>query len=265
MKTRIFIGLAVCALCFAGVAQATIVQTDFNGLNTASIVNQTAVGTGVTGTWTGGSGTVVESGDLVAPTGTNFALTQSGTGKVFEGSGLANSHVAFATSLGGAGSTVWGSFLLSHSTGGAAAIGFDSNFGTHYHHFGDDGGNSRLNLWKSGGSTQGTVGDFVAGVNLVLFKITPDHSGTSDKLEVWMNPDVTAALGTAQMTEAGTNLLAGNVLSSMKIFDLDNKISIDMITVSDGVNAYNDVTGVPEPATMLLLGLGGMMLRRRRS
>jgi lysophospholipase L1-like esterase len=234
-------------LCFAGVAQADVVQIDFNGLATASIVDQTAVGTGLTGAWTDGTGSVVESGDLVAPAGTNFGLTQSGDGKVFQGDGLTNSHVGFAGDLGGAGSTVWGSFLCSHSSGGAAAIGFDSNFATHEQAFGNDGGNSRLNIWKSGGSTVGTVGDFQAGTNLVLFKITPDNSGKNDLLEVWTNPDVTAPLGTAYLIEAGKNILGGNVLSSMKIFGLDSNQTIDLITVSDGPNAYADVTGHAQP------------------
>ena len=99
-------------------AQADVVQIDFNGLATASIVDQTAVGTGLTGAWTDGTGSVVESGDLVAPAGTNFGLTQSVDGKFFQGDGLTNSHVGFAGDLGGAGSTVWGSFLISHSSGG---------------------------------------------------------------------------------------------------------------------------------------------------
>jgi len=273
MKRRICIGLAVCILCFASVAQA-IVQIDFNGMTgTGSDIAGQTDGIGL-GVWSGDTKIdVMGWTDFTAPASTNFGLTQDGTGRVANGDGpdQANNYASAALTTSLTGSTIWGSFLLMPDY--YSGIGFNTTGDGWADPVITSMSSGRLRIRAGTGDlttannalTAGTVAE--GNANLILFRILVDNDGDNDDVDVWINPDVAAALPTADLTLTGDDWLAGSSIDRLGIvgYNANNDDGgVDLITLSDGVNAYFDVTGIPEPATMLLLGLGGLVLRRRR-
>ncbi len=271
MKTRIFIGLAVCILCFASVAQATIVQQDFNGLVAAKLDGQ-AGGTGFGANNWGATGTiyVVHSADLVAPASTNFALTQSaGTAGIVNGDYGSARQVVRALDVALTG-TVWGSYLTFLDPGDDKnGIGFNSTSGTvNVPKPGIDNlSRNRIYYRPVAGALASADDALLDGTNLIVFRIIIDADGSNDDFTLWTNPDVTDLASETPALARATADFVGSSITGLTVqsWGSGNAGSIDFITLSDGPNAYADVTGVPEPATMLLLGLGGMMLRKRKS
>ncbi|MEZ6191447.1 MAG: hypothetical protein R3C45_09175 [Phycisphaerales bacterium] len=229
-------------------------QTDFNGLNIGTLDGQTAVGTGMTGIWDSNSGVPdVFAGDLVAPAGTNFGLVQSvgnGPQKVRFDNAERQNGVDFATPLSG---TVWGTFLVNTNNGGTAGIGINSviSFASL---------NGRPKILASGTDLMFFPADVEnedvvvtnvlpgAGDSLILFKMF--HDGvTGFTIDIWANPDLTAALPTPLISSASasfSNIWPFNrigVGGSRFATGLDSYI--DFVSLSDGPNAYEEVTGVP--------------------
>jgi hypothetical protein len=262
--------IALLAIPLHNVAHATLIIADSNDL-TLGGQNAQAGGTGFTGTWTA-TGTIdVIGGDLSAPVSTGYALTQSGTAQSIRGDHNAarQNHRALATAL--TGDTVWFSLLLQNqadtSRGG---ISFNGNTFSP--------SNPRIQstgktLFVNGSTASGDV--FVAGQTaLVLGRITVADVG-NDTFEVWVNPDVSggeAGLGIATGSNTGAYFGAGGINRIGNISYGHNSNAgaiVDMIYLSDGPNAFADVTGItaiPEPSTALLLGWGclGLALMKRR-
>ncbi len=253
-RTIAFGVVAASVGCVGHDANATIVQTDFNGQYIGTLDGQTAVGTGLTGIWDSNSGVPdVYAGDLAAPAGTNFNLVQSvGNGPQvvrFDNAERQNG-VDFATPLSG---TVWGTFLVNTNNGGTAGIGFNSVIT-----FASLSG--RPKILANGTDLTYSAADLehedvvISNVlpadtdSLILFKMV--HDGvTGFTIDIWANPDVAAALPAPDISSGSTafsNIWPFNrigVGGSRYSTGLDSYV--DFITLSDGPDAYQDVTGVP--------------------
>ena len=91
-----------------------------------------------------------------------------------------------------------------------------------------------------------------------------------NRLDLWVNPDTTDGIGTQDLTSAFTpvtthpkaDVFDGVRLWAWSTLDLGEEVLVDEYVLG---TTWGEV--IPEPATLVLLGLGGMglLIRRRRS
>jgi len=265
MTKRFINGLVIAIVAVLGftsqnVAHASLIVADFNDLTGGGVnLSGQAGGTGFSGNWTAHGSIDVVSGDLTAPGSTNYALTQSGTANSVYGNSADNyaGHRALATAL--TGNTVWFSFLVDGDGNSRAGITVNQADTTPL--------SPRLLVLNSTDLyLNGTTFDDVLTAGdpaLVLGRITVVDDG-DDTWDVWFNPDVSESLGTPDATKTDNYIGAAGITTiGVSVYKGG---SVDMLYVSDDADGFADVTGVPEPATMSVLVLGGvgMLLRRRR-
>jgi len=128
-------------------------------------------------------------------------------------------------------------------------------------------GNNNNSNDVTDGFTELTAGD----THLMLFKISIDRAGSNaETVDLWINPTTSdeSQLGTATASVSG-NILDGTD-KQFGEFDFTGgnddqspRYAIDEIAIGEN---FNDVVPVPEPGSLALMGLGGLlMLGRGRS
>jgi len=277
MTSRILLLLFAVVAVSATRASATLVIADYNDLLIGVQQGQYG-GTGFSATddWSGTGTIYVISGDLTAPAGTNYALTQAGNARSIIGNwndGRRNPR-DLATAL--TGDTVWFSFLVQNQTDNSrGGISFN---GSGYVPQDPRVQTAGADLFVNGSTV--ATGVFTTGQTaLVLGRIAVSDTG-SDTWDIWVDPDVSGGPGGLGTTTAS---VVDNYITSAGITRLgnisyhwpgtagdQNGAKLDMIYLSDGPNGFADVTGVviPEPSTLAiwalgLLGLGWYGWRRR--
>ncbi|MDA3874582.1 MAG: PEP-CTERM sorting domain-containing protein [Kiritimatiellae bacterium] len=269
------------------VTQAAVVSIDFNDLSAGNLQTQGG-GSGFSGTWGNTSSIQVVAGDLAAPGGTGYALTQSGTAQRIEGSG-SSARISTRTVNGNLGQgEFWFSALMQTGAGNSVAMNFNNN----------DFNYSSQSLvftgtdvaWNSGGAgTDGSASGVVtAGQTfLVLGRMNVvSGTGNEDDLTLWINPILTEngslnindAVFSLTGTEINSTVTDDNRNTSIGRIGLGGSSSagkIDMFHLSNngGSTAIQDITGVsgisviPEPSALALMGIGLIAmsaLRHRR-
>ena len=256
-----------------------LVVADFNDIASGG-VNGKAGGTGFNGSWTGSSGGTVAGGNL---TSTLYNVPQSGTAQRLRSINSTGLRQNFRTLSSSPAGTVWFSFLAQVEVGGGqAGLSFNAptgtpfdNPGTAYAYFQD----TSLHL-SFGAGTATTVADanVIGSTALVVGEFVINGGGAADSVRLWVNPNLTANSDINTYTPVYSSNLV-NALDSITHIGAvmarnDGAAAggggIDNIRISDGggdaMQAYLDVTNIPEPSAVCLLATLGLAstLRRRR-
>ncbi len=263
-----FLLVVTTTFAIAPSAGATFVQIDFNELDYGQLRDQPAGGTGLTGFWAGNSANAqVGDGNLTAPAGTNFNLTQSPGNKRAQFSLTGNDRQQwgnFATPLYG---TIWGTFLVNNNNGGRAGIGINtlntSDFGTAPRLLVD--GTDFMFITNSNTRTVATGVVPTDGDSLILFKtVFVPEERTQITIDAWINPNLLQPLPAPHVSAISTHpgilpWLDGTDDGFYRVAPGGWRPTgsplnalVDFITLSDGPNAFTDVTGRPflEPSAV---------------
>ncbi|MCF7847755.1 MAG: PEP-CTERM sorting domain-containing protein [Kiritimatiellales bacterium] len=280
---KIWVMMVAFGLC--GVASAALVVADFNDLSTGDLNGQGG-GSGFSGNYTGATNTQVIAGNL---TSSLYDVSQSGTAQSIKSTtfvGAAGGQIQrdLDSAMGG---TIWismlgeneivqgrGGFSLNPTTGNTTANAFNVLF------FNSNASTADVRL-RAGSTTlasDNALSWSMGSTGLFLLRIQVSVGG-NETLDFWLNPNVSAyssetdflANVTPTLTHNATDLF--DSVSSVGVFSytsgatVSDGATLDNFRMSnDSVDAFKDVTGIPEPATIGMLGLGVLLalaLRRR--
>ena len=290
--------LVFVSLVWAGVADAANLVADFNEYPSNERLLTTNYGTGwpagfgttaqaklgedlADGT-TGGTSVVIASdavGDLVAPVGTGYSLTQPVVTAARSATGTSSSTRRQNRATGGLTGDIWMSWLMAPTAD--ARLGLNLNGSVK----GFEGAEnvriiavgSSFNVYGPGTNAQ--PGIFTAGdTSLIVGLLQMDATGTDDRMRLWVNPNV--GLGEADVLANQVpihdlildNTVMGSSLNTVVVVAYSATSSpgyLDALRISNDANGFFNVTGVsvPEPGAMALLAVGSMAVygyRRRR-
>ncbi len=262
---------------------AAVVYADFNDNTTGALGNFSA-GAGQGGgsgflagdVWANTGSISIIAGDLSAPSGTNYAITQgSPTAQSVQGNFASARHTTRATATTmGTSSDIWFSFLLNQpTTNSRGGITFNQNTSAPGNpRIIATGTEVRLGLGATLNATGVTIG--LNTTALILGQLIIDSAG-NETFNVWADPDVSGGISglgapDTTLTENANSLNSGVTRVGVQSYASDSQGGIfDALILSDDSNsaqAFADVTGVlvPEPSSALLTLLGGIALLRRR-
>jgi hypothetical protein len=289
-RPSFLLSVSVLSLLAGASAHAVVLVADFNDITAGALAGKGG-GTGFTGNWSGSA-----ASNVIAPglSSTLYNVPQSGTSQAVRNAnngGVRQNYRTVTTSPTG---EVWFSFLTQTKTSADGvseeSAGISLNVPTTATPFNNRGdfyvqmtGNDLVYSFGAGTAASVNItprpADTAADkLTLIVGRLVINGGGAADTVSLWVDPDLIAnsdintytpiysssavnALDTittlgAIMYQEGSGTLGGGTL--------------DNIRFSDGsgnpMQAYMDVTGVPEPSglALVLLGATGLIGRRRR-
>lgn len=192
----------------------------------------------------------------------NQAGDSHGAAGVIDGGGVNSSQAAtrsFSAPLTG---TVWISALSSYTEPGADTIFWlDKTINTQ-NFIALRSGVPKMRFGNVNSEATATFAN--ATTHLMLAKLELNVSGDNDAISFWVNPDLSggeAGLPTPHLTASSADAY-GLALDDIGVaFAFDNSY-FDAIRVSNDADGFEQV--IPEPASLTLLAVGGLLALRRR-
>jgi len=254
------------ATASTGSAQVIV---DFNsGFTLSTALNgQSASQPGLTGSYTSSTSltpTVISGTDLTNP----FALPQTGTpNQVLTGGGAgASTSVAYASLSTAFSGTTYFSYLSSTTTGGSGVGGV---VGLVFNASGISATSSGtgsiqlltvrgadIRLRPANGATNITTATLGAGTQFFVGRIDWNTSGVNETFSLWLNPDTTTNFQATTPLLSTTTTDFGTSLSSLGFIAYESNARLDNVRFGSSVA----VVAVPEPSSVLLLGIGAVAL-----
>ena len=230
---------------------------------------QTALGTGLTGTWSSGDSWawVSNAGDLAAPLNSGALADGGATKLVFSGGTTPSAYASIATPLSSVSATYYVSFVaqLANGTSGNFAGLWLGNGGTTILQLGTGNG---TNWGISDGTTvQSAAGTTSSTAAFLVYAITFGAAGgANDSVSLYVNPGVAGQPAIATATWTGLTLNDSN-LNRLTLRGNSNNANNQIDNIRIGTT-YADVAAVPEPSAYGLAGAGllaaGAFIRRRK-
>ncbi len=127
-------------------------------------------------------------------------------------------------------------------------------------------GAGKITLWENGVDTQSSTGlldSSYAGLDFVEIQIVVSNVGAANQSAIaqWRNVDDATGAGTSAFTRMGNfDALEGAVFTLNNIAILTTRQDLGGASLI----GFDNVRVTPEPACLMLLGLGGLMVLRRR-
>ncbi len=241
-----------------------------------SVIGQDG-GTGFTGNWSQTGGLSADVDFQVRSTGLTYTDLQTAGGALehFRTSGgpgtKVASHSFSFTPLSISGSNVmYLGFLFDVTSGAEFTLTYNTVSNRNTRFVVGAGGAVSVIGGGSDGSTM-NLGTAASGTNMILLRATDKTSGTPnnafyDDVEVWLNPNL-LNLGTAGATGSaiiskfnGNNIdTQPNALTLTSSLSTGQSFRIDEFFVTDDLSTV----AIPEPASLALMGLGGLLMLTR--
>jgi hypothetical protein len=282
------ISLAVVLAITSAGSAAIIAADDFNSYTTGTLVGQGSAGGGWTGAWTGTDAT--DAGDVAVVTG---GLSYNAGGISIDG-GAKSVEVTDVNSVlqtakrsftpaqnGDPGADVFFRFLTSVKAGDTAnqegaltGLLNDATLVCNGGIYSNTTPNTDFRAWAANSNTHATPADggtLVAGdVYLIVarFWVDPDNAYTTtqfNRLDLWINPDTTDTLTSYDLSSSRkTTNSIGTKVNGVFIDAWSQLEDTDVYGIDEYVVGETWADVIPEPATLGLMGLGGLALLRRK-
>ena len=259
------IALSVALLWSSPSAHAALIAYEGFDITSGSINGLAGTGGG-TATWTSGTWNNTDNVWSAKATGLSYSNLVTTPGGGFS-SGPGNQQTFRQLGAQSATGTYWLGYLFNRTTGGGGdSLGLSFYDGASESTFVGQAGNSNFGFNAPFGNFTSTE-PIVSGNTVFLlarYVMDGNTSGQTSTAHYWINPNISSQPSDASAVNGtGGTLFRAFSLSQIRLGSFGSQGDFDEIRIG---TTFADVSPIPEPSTVALLGLGalGLLAMRRR-